>query len=316
MEVRRCWLCCSIDWCFNFAWNSWSSSTLPFFVPAQAEAELAIKWGGAARNWLPGQMQTFAHRNAWHSPVGGCCGFSWGHAWVVSRCEFSLLSVVTKNCARPSVQKHAEDVGRLLVLACLHTYCLQFGFIQAAGDLSKVWTWQSGTTSIHPAGAHAFQHACSWLWWETDSTNTLTLLCNWEKDAMALIDMAWTQNIYRIIDSTCTVCAAQRDMNVFWMEDTSGSWLQRKGSFSADGKPPGLHCVLAGIPGSVLMVIEHFTTDDVPRHNRRTVKPMAARLRSVGLVLCICYCQAFSFSTSRRTTDCVHTNLTCTSTSV
>eukprot|EP00438_Fugacium_kawagutii_P006603 Skav212982 [mRNA] locus=scaffold423:97643:121234:- [translate_table: standard] len=30
----------------------------------------------------------------------------------------------------------------------------------------------------------------------------------------------------------------------------------------------------ARIPGSVLMVVEHFTTDDVPRHNRRTVKPM------------------------------------------
>ena len=27
------------------------------------------------------------------------------------------------------------------------------------------------------------------------------------------------------------------------------------------------------------MVIEHFTTDDVPRHNRRTVKPMEARLQ-------------------------------------
>ena len=38
-------------------------------------------------------------------------------------------------------------------------------------------------------------------------------------------------------------------------------------------------CFFAGIPGSVLMVIEHFTTDDVPRHNRRTVKPMEARLQ-------------------------------------
>ena len=41
-------------------------------------------------------------------------------------------------------------------------------------------------------------------------------------------------------------------------------------------------CFFAGIPGSVLMVIEHFTTDDVPRHNRRTVKPMEARLQWTG----------------------------------
>ncbi|CAE7794703.1 OTOF, partial [Symbiodinium sp. KB8] len=36
----------------------------------------------------------------------------------------------------------------------------------------------------------------------------------------------------------------------------------------------------ARIPGSVLMVIEHFTTDDVPRHNRRTVKPMVYIVRA------------------------------------
>ncbi|CAK9046149.1 unnamed protein product [Durusdinium trenchii] len=40
----------------------------------------------------------------------------------------------------------------------------------------------------------------------------------------------------------------------------------------------------ARIPGSVLMVIEHFTTDDVPRHNRRTVKPMVYIVRAYAFM--------------------------------
>ncbi|CAJ1448425.1 unnamed protein product [Effrenium voratum] len=40
----------------------------------------------------------------------------------------------------------------------------------------------------------------------------------------------------------------------------------------------------ARLPGSVLMVIEHFTTDDVPRHNRRAVKPMVYIVRAYAFM--------------------------------
>ena len=40
----------------------------------------------------------------------------------------------------------------------------------------------------------------------------------------------------------------------------------------------------ARVPGSVLMVVEHFTTDDVPRHNRRTVKPMVYIVRAYAFM--------------------------------
>lgn len=43
VEVRRCWLCCSIDWCFDFAWNSWSSSTLPFFRASSGRSRVGYQ---------------------------------------------------------------------------------------------------------------------------------------------------------------------------------------------------------------------------------------------------------------------------------